>query len=76
MSDGEVRCGWAKLQELEDMLRRLTLSVLKLPFGGKRGPFASGSRTPSHEASMLHLRKQVWVAASLSRRRISVTVNR
>jgi hypothetical protein len=37
MSDGEVRCRWAELQDLEDMLRRLTLSALKLPSGDERG---------------------------------------
>jgi hypothetical protein len=36
MGDGEVRCPWAELQ-LEDMLRRLTLNVLNLPFAGERG---------------------------------------
>jgi hypothetical protein len=36
MSDDEVRTHWAELQELEDMVRQLTLTALKLPPGVER----------------------------------------
>jgi hypothetical protein len=36
MSEGEVRTQWAELQELEDIVRQLTLTALKLPPGVER----------------------------------------
>jgi hypothetical protein len=36
MSHDEVRTQWAELEELEDMVRQLTLAALKLPPGVER----------------------------------------
>jgi hypothetical protein len=36
MIDSETRSRWAELQELEDIVRELTLSALKLPPGLQR----------------------------------------